>query len=530
MLADALAQIDLATSSLVVVSTARTPVVCRVVVHAVEQAHAQAHAQAKAQAKAQEVKKPQRAFKEFEVNSSISAHDLGTKARRAADALAKGLDVHLAVVQRQPHPADPVLARFITLLSPVGTPTGPGNNLLYAALDFPIFGIYPSNRRYSQNIAAINEALDFNIKKGYAGNPVYAMQFDALMFAAVDSATCLRRNRCIPIGGSSVWSTFSTNITPADNKPIVFVTSKFDSVSFIHDFSFGAARKSGLVAMLAAVEALSRLPANASMSSLSKNVVFSAFEAETWGFAGSKRFVDDLASFNCVSPGPSQYCNGKCASPCRLTTDFTAIKFDKIESVIEFDTIGDITRPGSATANYFLHVDSVGIQTTSLVNAFKTTATIAPFNGSSSISLSINPAFTSTTNNRLPPSSAMAFLAKRSSISALVISDYQTQFSNRYFNSEFDDGSQWNANNVATICGVVNSTAKSIYTVAGGSAANAATINANCTLANYVEIAGKCFLSLTRRHEAYGTGISYDGATGIYTVTDPSLPAWTESK
>eukprot|EP00842_Homolaphlyctis_polyrhiza_P001643 jgi/Hompol1/247/HPOL_000396-RA len=90
-----------------------------------------------------------------------------------------------------------------------------GNNLLYAALDFPIFGIYPSNRRYSQNIAAINEALDFNIKKGYAGNPVYAMQFDALMFAA----------------------------------PIVFVTSKFDSVSFIHDFSFGAARKSGLVAM-----------------------------------------------------------------------------------------------------------------------------------------------------------------------------------------------------------------------------------------------------------------------------------------
>jgi Nicastrin len=38
----------------------------------------------------------------------------------------------------------------------------------------------------------------------------------------------------------------------------------------------------------------------------------------------------------------------------------------------------------------------------------------------------------------------MAFLAKRPEIATILISYYQTEYSNQYFNSEFDDGAIWN--------------------------------------------------------------------------------------
>ncbi|KAL2917947.1 hypothetical protein HK105_202361 [Polyrhizophydium stewartii] len=480
-----------------------------------------------------------------------------------------------------------------------------GTGLSSLSFDFPIFSMSAISAQSAQNIAAINEALDFNAQRGYTKYPLYAMQFDELMFAAQDSATCLRRGNCKPIGGYSIWTTFSTNMTATDNKPVVFVASKMDSVAFIHDFSWGGAQRSGFVGMLGVIEALSRLPAATAMPTLPKHVVFAAFDAESWAFAGSQRMVMDLSQpFSCrsVNDQPTSGCRitgAACSSPCRPTTDFTRISFSQIESFIELDTLGDITRPGGATANYYLHVDSLSTKNTNLINNFRATATAPIFNGSQPVAVSISAAAASdSTNARLPPSSAMAFLAKRD-IPAVVLSDYQTEYSNRFFGSEFDDGSQWTANNVASICAAANITARGIYKQAGGTDANAQAISVNCTLIgqlldcftrnvtcqllrsigvgsstslfsgyssvyfpdrvgflasvanvqmqtwtssstfgfcnstvpcpkSYQCISSTCMLSLTRFHQAYGTGLDADDS-GVFSVVNASAGTWTES-
>ncbi|KAH6566976.1 hypothetical protein BASA60_003020 [Batrachochytrium salamandrivorans] len=364
-----------------------------------------------------------------------------------------------------------------------------GNSLVNSDFDFPIFGIHPGDPTSIQTINAINEVLDFNAARKYINYPLYAMELDSRMSSAIDSSTCLRRKRCQPLGGYSVWSTFSSGISANDQKPIVFVASKIDSTALLHDYGFGAGSRSGVVAMLAVVETLSRVQGG--MASLPKTVVFSAFEAESWAFAGSQRMVQDMSQpLVCkdTSGKPTSGCpviGAQCNSPCLISTDFTKLNIDLIESFIEFDSIGDIHHPAGATSPHYLHVDTLNPQTSALVDSFKSAASPAPSTPRTSqpINVTIDVAATaSNTNNRLPPSSAMAFLARRGDIPAMVVTDYLSQFSNPYYHSQFDDGSTWTADHVAAICGVVGTMSRGIYARAGGQTTNAASIIPNCTL------------------------------------------------
>jgi nicastrin len=79
-----------------------------------------------------------------------------------------------------------------------------GDDLRLQSFTFPITVLTKGSQSYNE----ILEALEFNNAGNY-DPPVYAMQWDAEMFAAVDSRTCLRRARCKPIGDSSVWASFS---------------------------------------------------------------------------------------------------------------------------------------------------------------------------------------------------------------------------------------------------------------------------------------------------------------------------------
>lgn len=65
---------------------------------------------------------------------------------------------------------------------------------------------------------------------------------------------------CTPIGGASVWSTPSTNISYTDEKPIVVITAAMDSRSLFHDLTLGVESSvAGMVTVLAVAEALSRV-------------------------------------------------------------------------------------------------------------------------------------------------------------------------------------------------------------------------------------------------------------------------------
>lgn len=170
-----------------------------------------------------------------------------------------------------------------------------------------------------------------------------------------------------------------------------------------------------------------------------------------------------------------------CVSPCKRFTDFTKINFNMIESIIDFDTVGGFANSVLSNTPLFMHVDSITSGTTSLVNLFGNTLTQINTSSSSLLSFSLQPAFASTVNNRLPPSSAMAFLSKKQ-IPAIVISDYATQISNDNFESELDDGSQWTQTHVDLICGLANITARNLYSSASRSPQVPDSIQVNCSL------------------------------------------------
>ncbi|KAJ3280314.1 hypothetical protein HK104_000756, partial [Borealophlyctis nickersoniae] len=258
-------------------------------------------------------------------------------------------------------------------------------------------------------------AAGHNAEQGYSSYPLYAAQFDPLMWAAIDTETCLKRGWCLPIGGLSTWSTFSENITRDDGKPILLVSSKIDSTSFIRDYALGASSSlTGVVAALGVADAL------------------------------SKRFVQDLTTpFECKSKEPNALCkvaNAACTDPCFYETDFRRINFDRIEAIVEFDSVAGLWTADAATRSLYMHVDEVNAGTTALMGLFGG-STLAPgFNSTASLNVTITPASEGTTNLGLPPSSVMSFLQKNKSIPAVVLADYRTSFSNKYYNTEYDDG------------------------------------------------------------------------------------------
>lgn len=92
------------------------------------------------------------------------------------------------------------------------------------------------------------------------------------MWAAVNSETCLRRGWCQVVGGMSVYSTPSLDVSADDKKPIVVVSTSMDSRSLFHDLTVGASSDvSGMVAVLAIADALSRVSTCSKVHEFSNN-------------------------------------------------------------------------------------------------------------------------------------------------------------------------------------------------------------------------------------------------------------------
>jgi nicastrin len=269
---------------------------------------------------------------------------------------------------------------------------------------------------------------------------------------------------------------------------VIVVAAKMDSLALVHDFSFGAAERTGAIVLLSIAEALSNSPNP--ISSLPRAIIFSLFDAESYGLSGSKKFVEDLTTpFACrlVSEKSSVSCpiiNATCSSPCKWTTDFTRINFNQIEAVIDLDSFGSIYSEGGS-ANYYLHVDALNTATESLLSKFTGSATAPEFSGSPAYPINIM-TISDPSKRRLPPSSLMSFLAKKRELPGFVAADYVSEFSNPFYESELDDGRTWTNSHVSSICGIATHLARSIYGLAGNverSAAPAA-IQANCSLVN----------------------------------------------
>ncbi|KAJ3276233.1 hypothetical protein HDV01_005681 [Terramyces sp. JEL0728] len=376
-----------------------------------------------------------------------------------------------------------------------------GNGLAYYNYGFPIFEILKDNIP-----ASLNDALQYN-KNSQSSFPLYSMEFAGQAWSVGKSSICLKRGFCQPIGELSVWSSLNANISNTDKKPIILLSSRFDSNALVRDLSFGTAIRASPVVLMAIADALSK-----GNTVLPKNIVFTFFGAETWGFAGSQRFVKDIATpFVCKDNNKQAtsgcpYVNGDCAQPCQAKIDFTKINFENIETMIEFDTVGLLQSDISKSTNIFMHVDTVNDQTTKLAQTFASSSVGQGFNQSGQLNLTISPAFTNV-NNQLPPSSLMSFLSRKK-IPGVVFADYEKQYSNPYFESELDLPT-WNDNHITHLCQFVNVTASKIYTLASGNPAPPQ-IAANCTLIHQMLDCATRNFSCSLMQTVYNSGANTD--------------------
>lgn len=461
-----------------------------------------------------------------------------------------------------------------------------GTGLNFASWDFPIFAAWPTTATANKSLNAILQGVQYNAAANYASYPLYSVDFDALMYAAVNSPTCLRRQFCDPVGGYSVWSTPKPAVV--STSPIVLVAATLDASSFFHELASGVATHvGGMVAAMVAADAISNSPTPA--RTWNGTVLFGFFNAEQWGHAGSQRFARDITNFTCLATSGTKcpLTNGQCKNPCVANLDFTNISIKNIAAIIELNQLAP------QATNLYMHVDIVDTKTIALLNQVRAAGADQTLKPSDAVGA-----------GRLPPSASLAFLQQRSGIPAVVLSDFNAEFATPYFNSELDYPPQ-TVPDAATVCAAATITARTVYRLANNLPPEAPVppqLNANCSLAaellgcfssnfscptvleflntnlpfyssyasvfnyggptplvyvvnqfmkqrvasatgpacnktsdcsalpNSECISNLCTLALSRLHQAYGTGLAFNSDSGYFEVVNGNLGTWTESR
>uniref|UniRef100_A0A6M2F4Y3 Nicastrin n=1 Tax=Populus davidiana TaxID=266767 RepID=A0A6M2F4Y3_9ROSI len=305
-------------------------------------------------------------------------------------------------------------------------PTGSG--MMWRAYSFPVFLLTEGGAQLVQEVAMNNEKK----RNDYTADVV---EFDSVMQTTKsgthDSESCLQEQTCFPLGGYSVWSSLPpiNNSSTNHSKPIILTVASMDSASFFRDKNLGAESPiSGLIALLAAVDSLSHVNG---LDDLGKQLVFSVFTGEAWGYLGSRRFLFELDLQSEAVKG---------------------LNSSLIETVIEIGSVGKGFSQGNST--FFAHTAAVSLATNETLNALK--------HARDSLE-NITVSSASTLNPGIPPSSLMAFLKKNPSTPGMVLEDFDTSFSDKFYHSHLDDMSNINSSAIVAAASLV---ARTLYILA----------------------------------------------------------------
>ncbi|XP_028401688.1 nicastrin-like [Dendronephthya gigantea] len=295
-----------------------------------------------------------------------------------------------------------------------------GSDMSYKSYDVPVFALYKEN----EIDFLIKCYKDHNKPSVNGENPDYPLcgvELLSFMFAAKDTPTCMRKNNaptftktafCDALGDENIWGTLFPLITQND---IVLATAKLDSTAFFHDIAPGADNDvTGIVVLLAAAEVLGDLKRNNVASQPKgnqKHIMFSFFHGEAWDYIGSSRMVYDMINdaFPC-------YDETKCV--------LKHVGLSNISDYLELNQVGLMD-------TLWAHRDPKSDSHTK--NIFKTLSKFG-----ASVNLTIKDP-SDVELQPLPPASFQSFLKEKRDISGLVITDHNASFTNKFYNSRFDD-------------------------------------------------------------------------------------------
>ena len=212
-----------------------------------------------------------------------------------------------------------------------------------------------------------------------------------------DSPTCLAWRdadeswapKCLPLAGNSVWAVAGSpesvagrrrledqqqqqqaNNGNGNQRPIVMMATSIDSTSMFHDASPGAnSAATNILALLMAAKLVGSSVPDTTLDGLSKRIMFGFFQAESYGYVGSRSFLRDVAypGFQCDedrtvpavaknagSDDNSEGVKMGCLNPLRNDLDF--MKLGEISGMIAVDQIGVL----GTDQTFYVHGENAG--------------------------------------------------------------------------------------------------------------------------------------------------------------------------
>ncbi|KAI9179634.1 hypothetical protein H9P43_004962 [Blastocladiella emersonii ATCC 22665] len=331
---------------------------------------------------------------------------------------------------------------------------------------FPMFALFNSTPEMQRSLASVVSAAEQNRQRKFATPPLLAAELDGFMSGVDTAGDCLRRGMCKPMGGQSVYASYSKDWK--DDRAVVLMTATLDGKALFHDLAQGAmGNLAGVAAQLTAAAALAPLD----VAKWRRHIAFALFTGEAWGHIGSRAFVRDLAEYKCTRPHTEPtagcpYYKAACAAPCVQDDTFATAGLtpNKVSHVIDANWLGGAA-PG--TAPLALRVYSAGAGTLAGVNAtaaFGANVTLAdPARG-------------------LPPSPALAFLDRNPAVRAVSLTTADGAYPAEYA-TEYDDAvaAVNRTDTAATVCAAAQVLARAAANLASDGAAPVPV--ANCTLA-----------------------------------------------
>lgn len=246
--------------------------------------------------------------------------------------------------------------------------------------------------------------------------PLAGVKMTFFAWGSPNSVTCSRRDYCDPIGGQNVLGFLRPY---QEGEDVVVVAAPSDAVALFHDDAYGIdAHAASVVTLLAAAKLVGDL-ADRTTANVPDNVLFTLFSGERFGYTGSSSMGQRINS----------------------TTTFPAtgaqMKAENIKYYIELDQLMDAD--SGDTEQWYIHTDKVG---NGNANNAATAAAVANL-----VNNDGDATFVEATLGEMPPSSFRGLFGEldtqRSTVGAVVISNYDQMFTNKNFESQYDAASDF---------------------------------------------------------------------------------------
>ena len=262
---------------------------------------------------------------------------------------------------------------------------------------------------------------------------------DAAM-AAVDDANstaCLAGGRCAPVGGHSVWGAvppLGVALPPGNASsvpPTVLLTAPADARQLLHGGSAGAGALGGLIAALAAGEALANATRAPGAPPLPGRFIVAALAGERWGYVGSRRLLFEARARSAAGPPPGPFDDAAGGFPLANVT-----------LLIDIGPVGDAGKRGNASEAPTLWVHPG----TAPGSAAAAAAAAAAATAGGGVSAAVRPA---NMTPGPPPGALWPFAAALPALPSIALSSHAATLGGPLWASRWDDARRLDAGAVA---------------------------------------------------------------------------------